>query len=305
MEMILLWLLAMLAADPTGRAVPTVRTVADDLGASGGVAVGPDGLVYVADFGPSLRGAGGENVLRVLADGRVEVFASGFAGASGNAFGPDGSLYQSDVARGEVYRISPDGNRTLLASGLTSPVGLAVAPDGAVYVAQCRPNSVARIDPAGGVEPIATGAPLNCPNGLTIAPDGNLYTVNFRDGGMVRIGLPSGTMERLAVIPGGGSGHIAAANGRFYVASFRGHRIFEVSVDGEVCPIAGTGRPGNDDGISNEATFFRPNGMAVTRDGNALYTNTVVDIVPADTPTLHRNALRRLDGLLAIPECGA
>ena len=296
-------LLLLIALAPAARAEPVVSTVVADIGASGGVAVGPEDRVYVADFGPSLRGAGGENVYRIGPQGRVEVFVSGFAGASGNVFGPDGSLYQSDVSRGEVYRIQTDGRRTLIASGMMSPVGLAVARDGTLYVAQCGRNSVSRIGSGGEVEPIAVGAPLNCPNGLTLAPDGNLYTVNFRDGAMVRIALPSGSMAIFANIPGGGSGHLAAANGRFYVAGFRGHRIFLVSASGEVCPIAGTGQPGNDDGVSNRASFFRPNGMAVTRDGNTLYTNTVTDIVPPQTPSLHRNALRRIDGLLALQEC--
>lgn len=295
---------ALLIAITSGAQAQTVTTVASDLQASGGVSMGPGGNIYVADFGSSLRGAGGRRIWRISPDGEdITAITDAFAGASGNAFGGDGALYQSDVARGEAWRVTMDGERALLAEGLQSPVGIVRADDGHVYVTECGASAITRILPGGVTERIAQGAPINCPNGLALGPDGALYTVNFSDGALLRIAPGSGEVTRVATIPGGGNGHLAWANDRFYVASFRGHRIFSVTLTGEVCLIAGSGEPGNADGEALEETFFRPNGVAITPDGDTLYTNTVTAIVRRESPLLHLNALRRVDGLKSLLDC--
>jgi sugar lactone lactonase YvrE len=280
-----------------------VSTVIPSIIASGGVSVAPDGRLYVADFGATLAEAGGTNVYRISPGGTPQVFSSGFGGASGNSFGRDGFLYQSDVARGEVYRLSADGRRTRIAVGLTSPVGVTSGPDQSVYVVQCTVNTISRIAGNGGIQTVATGPPLNCPNGLTFGPDGKLYTVNFRDGAMISIELPAGKMTVHAEIPGGGNGNVVAANGRFNVTSYRGHRIYEVSATGKVCLLAGTGELGNADGDATIATFFRPNGVAISADGDRLYTNTTAGTIARGQLALHPNAVRLISGLLNRPAC--
>jgi sugar lactone lactonase YvrE len=281
-----------------------VSTIVSGIDASGDASVGPDGHVYLADFGATLESAGGQNIYRIAPDGSsVDTLTRAFGGASGNEFGADAALYQSDVARGEAWRVAMDGGRTRLATGLESPVGITHAADGATYVTECTADAVTRIDAGGGTTRIAQGAPLLCPNGLTLAPDGNLYAVNFRDGTMVRIRPATGAASVVATIPGGGNGHIAWANGRLYVASFRGHRIYSVMTDGSMCLIAGSGTAGNDDGDPLLSTFYRPNGVTISADGNTLYTNTITDL--ADQSALHPNALRRIDGLLALLDCPA
>lgn len=307
--MVLGFLVSILAAaaapaDAPRSAPVSVSTVLSDIEASGDLSIDGEGRIYIADFGATLRSAGGETIWVLSSDGLLQPFAGGFAGGSGNAFGAEGELYQSDVSRGEVWRIDRAGNRTRIAANLANPVGVAPAPDGSVYVAQCGARRITQILPDGRTRSVAEGDPLLCPNGLTFGPDGMLYTVNFRGGGMIRVDPASGEMAVHATIPGGGAGHVASANGRFYVASFRGHAIFEVSPAGHVCRIAGTGAPGSRDGPGDAATFFRPNGVAVSADGDTLYTNTTIDIVPPEDGSLHRNALRRIEGLLRLPPCG-
>jgi sugar lactone lactonase YvrE len=196
-----------------------------------------------------------------------------------------------------------DGQRTLLADGLQSPVGISRAADGELYVAECTANAITRISARGATARIAQGAPLSCPNGLTVAPDGKLYAVNFRDGAMVRIDPATGATSVVATIPGGGNGHVAWANDRFYVASFRGNRIYSVTAEASMCLVAGSGSPGNDDGPGGQASFHKPNGVAISADGNTLYTNTVTNL--RDEAALHPNALRRIEGLLAVLDCPA
>lgn len=295
--------LGILAAT-SAHAEVTVSTIATDLEASGGVAVGPDGNVYVGDFGATLQQAGGANVYRIAPDGSaIDVINDEFGGASGNAFGPDGQLYQSDVGRGKAHRIAMDGTRTLIAEGMATPVGIAPIEGGGAFATNCVPNRIIEIDADGSTEILAEGTPLNCPNGLAFGGDGALYTVNFRDDAMVRIDPENGAMTIVARIPGGGNGHLGWANERFYVASFRGGRIYSVTPGGAMCHIAGSGEDDNEDGDGLTASFFRPNGAAISADGDTLFTNTVTSIVDIADPQLHPNAIRRVDGLLSMLDC--
>jgi sugar lactone lactonase YvrE len=281
-----------------------VSTIVPRIEGSGDVSIGPDGNVYLADFGVSLPRAGGQRIYRIAPDGgSIDTLNAEFGGASGNEFGADGLLYQSDIARGEAWRVAMDGRRMKLADSLRGPVGITRGPNERTYVTECLANAITRINDDGTTQRIAEGPPLACPNGLTHAPDGNLYAVNFRDGALVRIVPATGVTSVVAMVPGGGAGHLAWANERFYVASFRGHRIYSVTMAGRICHIAGSGEPGNADGALLSATFFRPNGLAVSADGNTLYTNTVTAVVARDDPSLHPNAVRRVDGLLGLLDC--
>jgi sugar lactone lactonase YvrE len=63
--------------------------------------------------------------------------------------------------------------------------------------------------------------------------------------------------------------HIAmAADGTRYVADTYRNRITRVSPDGTTSVVAGTGRPGADDGIGRGASFSIPHGVALDADGN-------------------------------------
>jgi len=130
----------------------------------GGLAVGPDGAVYVSDFGnyavrridtagnvTTYAGAMGQSG---SADGPVASARFGFP--AGLAFGPDGSLYVGD--NGQLRRISADGT-TVSTRNVGAPVGLQVfGSDGTMYFANSTglwsldPNaSTAKMLIAGGV----------------------------------------------------------------------------------------------------------------------------------------------------------
>ena len=90
------------------RHVETLATL--DIG-SGGLTVGPDGTIYVADFGSRLGGGGtgGDRVLKVSPAGEVALFATGLKGASGNEMGLDGNLYQSNIGANLISQITRPG----------------------------------------------------------------------------------------------------------------------------------------------------------------------------------------------------
>ncbi len=237
-----------------------------DFGAVGGVVVDALGYVYVADF----RNA----VFRIHPHGHVEKFADGFYGASGNAIGPRGYLYQSSFNGNYVARVDRTGAWEVHAdSGLSGPVGIAASPAGELFVVNCNAGSVSRIDPEGAVTEFARSELFSCPNGITFDDRGDLYVVNFSNTKVVRI-EPDGTTSELVDVPGaGGNGHITFARGSLYLTKFRGNQVYRVGRDGTYELLAGTGQAGEEDGPALSATLTRPNGIGVSPNGKELWVN--------------------------------
>jgi sugar lactone lactonase YvrE len=253
-----------------------VRTLTDTLpGRVGGVTVDRIGLIYVADFQ--------ETVWKVTPDGKATRFVTGLYGASGNAIDSKGYLLQSSFSGNYISKIDRLGNQTVLVdSGLAGPVGITVDQEDNLYVTNCRANTISKVTQSGQLSTFASGNFFNCPNGITRDPNGNTYVVNFSDERMLKI-TPDGAVSEFATLPGGGNGHVTFARGDLYATSFRGHRIYRVSLAGEVTPIAGTGTIGEQDGPGPEATFSWPNGIAAGPQGDRLYVNDFINRFP---PTL-------------------
>lgn len=276
----------------------TVTTLGGWFNGSGDVEVAPDGSVWIGNFGQAVSATGinGQEVLRLQQDGQLSVVATGFAGASGNAFGPDGAFYQSDIRNSRVVRIRPNGRvETLIDGNLLAPIGIAVSTDGMLYVNECNTNRISQISTmdAGSTPDVFVASDMfNCPNGLTLGPDGNLYSVNFSDGRVNRVSLPDGDVTTLATLPGGGNGHVTSANDKLYVTSFAGNRVYEIDLDGTFRVLAGTGEAGYADGPAAEATFFNPNGISASVTGDTLYVNSTALVNRVGG--LHPNVLRMI-----------
>lgn len=266
-------LLALIPGPVAAQAIPpdTVTTVfvtdtIGDFGAVGGVAVDALGYVYIADFRNALW--------RLSPDGSLSLFADGFYGASGNAVGPKGYIYQSSFYGHYISRISRTGEtETYVDEGLNGPVGITVAPDGTLFVVNCTGGTVSRIAPDRSVTEFVRNQLLACPNGITMDDRGDLYVVNFNSSKVVRI-TPDGSVSEFTDIVGaGGNGHIVFTRGAFYVTKFRGNQLFRVQRDGTYDVLAGTGAEGRDDGPALNATFRRPNGIGASPSGGELWVN--------------------------------
>jgi hypothetical protein len=105
----------------------TVSTLTSSFNGSGGVAVDQSGNIYVGDFGATLSNGNGTTVTKILRDGSLSVFATGVAGASGNAFDSQGNLFQANIAGNRISKITPDGTVTIFATAnIVNPVGVAI-----------------------------------------------------------------------------------------------------------------------------------------------------------------------------------
>ncbi len=285
-----------------------VETIAN-LDASGGVTFGPDGNVYVSDFGPSLGTASSNTSVYRLEYGTWEIseFAIGFTGASGARFDSQGNFYQSNPSGGRVSKRSPDGNVNYnwATNGLFSPIGITNDAEENLYVCNCGNNTIQKITPNGTVSLFASSSLFNCPNGITIDPEENLYVCNFNDGRILKI-TPQGNVSSFYTLPslgGVGNGHLTYANGFLFVATIGVGQIFKLSLDGEAELIAGIAQGfSNEDGPALQATFSKPNGLAASITGDTLWVNCSVPTWQTSNLALHPGRVRMITGVCSLSD---
>ena len=239
---------------------------------TGGVAIDADGNIYCADFGTALSGPPGDRIYKITPTGQASVFATGFVGASGNTFGPDGYLYQSSIQGGFVSKVSPTGDVSQFVNGMSGPVGLIFDPDGNLYVANCSDNTIRRVTPEGDVSIYASGTIFRCPNGIAIDNNGNLYVANFSNGNVIKVEA-GGQTSVFATLPGNNNGHITFYRNKLYVIARAANQVYELDMQGNPTLLVGSGQRGHEDGPALLATLSLPNDLGFSPDGKTLYIN--------------------------------
>jgi sugar lactone lactonase YvrE len=159
---------------------------------SNGVAFGPDGRLYVAQF------LAGEISAVDLATGDVEtvVPAGGPVQAPDDlAFGADGSMYVTDLVPGRVWRRHPDTTVTLVTDQVRLPNGIACVGD-RLFVNEMIPGG--RLLELGGAEPVVLTGGLAMGNAMQLGPDGALYYPHMLTGEVFRIPVDGGTPQLVA-----------------------------------------------------------------------------------------------------------
>jgi sugar lactone lactonase YvrE len=172
------------------------------------------------------------------------------------------------------------------------PSGMAIDADRNLYVSDHSNHSIRKITPDGVVTTFAgTGeageldghrlsATFNNPYGLAIDGGGNLYVSDVSNHRIRKI-APDGTVTTLAGKRQGFSdrkGQLAMfdhpygvavdKSGNVYVADSYNNRIRMITPDGSTSTLAGNGNDGFVDGLSSDAEFYVPIGIAIDQQGN-------------------------------------
>lgn len=238
-----------------------------------GFRVGPDGTIYTAGSWKS------PIVQKVAPDGTVTTIAEGLNGPTDIVRDAEGNLYVSEYNGTTISKITPEGAVSEFATVAQGPAGLEIGPDGALYVSiygkvNGDGTTVIKISPDGKAEPFVSGQGIEAPIGLTFDDQGNLYVANSKDGKIHKVDS-KGQVSLVATVPGPATffntGHLVYAGGKLYASGNGSHRVYEVSLAGEVNVLAGTGERGTQDGPAKDAQFSVPNGLAASPDGKVLY----------------------------------
>jgi len=208
---------------------------------------GPDGALYVANFG-SASGT----ISRISPDGTVSEFAHTDGAPNGLTFGRDGNLYVADAGRRGVLRVSQSGEVSVFADSFegarfVAPNDLVFGPEGNLFVTDPLRNDppdpcispVYRITPDGEVSLFVAELPY--PNGIAISPDGTeVFVAEMRSNRLLGFPLrPDGTAGEPRMVyrfrdPGWPVGMVVDQDGTIIVAVFRAGVLAFVSPDGEL-----------------------------------------------------------------------
>jgi len=283
-----------------------------------GVAIAPDGAIYVADAGdsPRIRRISPDGIVLTVAGGE-RGFADGVGGAarfnapSGLAIDAGGTLFVADTGNNAIRRMAPDGTVSTIAGDgghgyrdgpgaqaqFNGPIGVAVDVSGRVLVADTYNDRIRAINPDGTVTTLAgsavTGladgaaadAQFNTPCGVAVDRTGALLVADTGNR-VIRSISPSGIVTTISspIVDGlyRPVGVATGGGGEIYVADDVG-LIVELSTAGAARTIAGS-RPGFQDGPGLEARFRRLGSLAIAGPGRLIVAdagNALVRLVGA------------------------
>ena len=167
---------------------------------------GPDGYLYVVDFGDRA-------IHRVASDGTKSLFSSEVGDPRGIAFDAFGHLIVPDRDNNQVHRIAPDGTASPFLQ-MFRPIRARIGPNGDVWIAAV--DSVHHYDAMGRlVERVDVAAQGGAAFGLQFNPDGELYFTSWggfwKLDGQTVIPVVTGMQPRM------GSPHFDVAGNAYWI----------------------------------------------------------------------------------------
>jgi outer membrane protein assembly factor BamB len=228
-------------------------------------AVSRSGMVYA-----TISGQRGKqtpvSVVRVSPDGRGTPFASGILNATGLAFSPEGDLFVTSRAEGNVYRVDGAGESTLYAEGMGVATGAVFDSHGNLFVGD-RSGTIFKIDPERKIFVYATLEPSISAYHLAVDAEGTLFVTGPTLSSNDAIWAINTHGEARVWYRGLGrpQGLALAANGDVYVtASLHGRR-------GLVCVTPDANANIVVAGANLVGIAFSPLGTMVLADNDAVY----------------------------------
>lgn len=218
---------------PEGEVLRELPETRERIGSVAGLAVAPDGTLYVIDRTDSDPRAAGGALWAIPPDGEtVTAFGAGIDDAEGFVSADDitvdaaGNIYVSDRGRREVWRFNPDGvgqpwwfppdNE----EGDILPTGLVYDPSTeTLLIADFGQATVYRVTLDGQNTEVIYSASDSSPgyDGLAVAPDGTIYVAALGERAVVQ--LTDGEPLILANNFRGAS-DVTFADGRLFVTNF-------------------------------------------------------------------------------------
>jgi sugar lactone lactonase YvrE len=277
-----------------------------------GMAEDASGALYVSD-------AGVGRVFRIGSDGRVKTVASGAVSGQalvsprGLAFDSKGTLFIAETACHCIRQITRDGTFSTFYTLPSSTAfhyfeGLAIDVRDNLYAAEYAGDQVIRISPDGIATTVAgTGlggfsgdwgpaiqAQLSSPSGVAVTADGTLYIADTKNHRIRRV-TPDGVITTIAGtgaagLTGDGGPAVqaqlnlpaqiqVAADGTLYFSDYGNRRLRQISKDGTIGTLAGSGIRSTvgpsptavgDGGPAITATLSIPSGLVFDTAGNLL-----------------------------------
>lgn len=244
-----------------------VESAVGVVSAPAGIVQGPDGLLYIANFGSNDIDRV-DPVTGTFVDSFVIPNVGGLDDPTRLAFGPDGSLYVTSNGSGQVLRFGNDG-RFLgeFLSGINGADGIAFDQEGNVYISSSATGDIWKYDARTGTQigtaPFASFGAATFMD-LNFGPNGNLYaastTANLirefdADGNTVG-DFSGGALTDVTTL----AGFTFGPNGNLYAVDFGGGRVVEYAPDGTLI-----GKFGN--GLTNPTNVLFSAALQVTVNG--------------------------------------
>lgn len=194
------------------------QATAASLGFPMGIAVGPDGTLYIADTSNNrVRRVGLDGIITTVAgNGRTGFWNDGGPAKSSSldspyalAVGSDGSLYIADLVNQRIRRVGINGiintvagnglsgfagdGQAAIAARLNTAASIAVTNNGQLYIADAANNRIRRVGVDGiittvagngaqgfsGNQQLATATSLNHPLSVATSPDGSVFIADY------------------------------------------------------------------------------------------------------------------------------